>query len=176
MRRMVSFHLLMKQKTFLITFTGFENEINIPAYSALQIKDSRIITRRELVALISRGGSLRISVKMPFFSLNSTDGKPAALKKADLARRRLFNAASLLHFRSQVYFYLPRTKKGFKDRRWNPVKTRGKKSVFFFFFFILNDPTFRCLFSVFFSFLLLIFLLFFFQFLIWIFLEGEEER
>lgn len=164
MRRMVSFHLLMKQKTFLITFTGFENEINIPAYSALQIKDSRIITRRELVALISRGGSLRISVKMPFFSLNSADGKPAALKKADLARRRLFNAASLLHFRSQVYFYLPRTKKGFKDRRWNPVKTRGKKSVFFFFFSSLTILHSDVFFPFCFLFFCLFFCFFFFNF------------
>jgi len=73
--------------------------------------------------LISRGGSSRIvvGVKLPFFSLNSSDGKPAALKTADLARRWLFNAAPLLHFRSQVYFYLPRTKKKrFKGREVKP--------------------------------------------------------
>lgn len=51
--------------------------------SNLGIRKPTIITQRALVAVIRREGCSRTTecVKLPLFSMNSADGKPAALRE-----------------------------------------------------------------------------------------------
>lgn len=83
MVRTVAFELV-KQKAFWLTFTGIQNGKKVFLISFdLGIRKPTIITRRALVAMIRREGCSRTTecVKLPLFSMNSSDGKPAALRE-----------------------------------------------------------------------------------------------